>query len=178
MSYVKQYKKIPTRLKWLTFLHVRFELRLWLCKKVFRGIGAYWKQVLRISWGFYFGWLYFMFSGEDISFFLYALYPCIKEHWYYATNKQIHASQICFIKRYHIPTCFGRSCYYHQGVIHEYKQCTNIFILLPCNVITIFIKTNQLHILVKPLKSHYLIKMDLKYLLHISIPLWDHPQGA
>jgi len=20
--------------------------------------------------------------------------------------------------------------------------------------------------------------MDLKYLLHVSIPLWDHPQGA
>ena len=42
----------------------------------------------------------------------------------------------------------------------------------------IFITTNQLHILVKPLKSHYLIKMDLKYLLHVLIPLWDHPQGA
>jgi len=22
------------------------------------------------------------------------------------------------------------------------------------------------------------MKMDLKYLLHVSIPLWDHPQGA
>ena len=28
------------------------------------------------------------------------------------------------------------------------------------------------------LKPHYWIKMDLKYLLHVSIPLWDHPQGA
>jgi len=28
------------------------------------------------------------------------------------------------------------------------------------------------------LKPHNWIKMDLKYLLHVSIPLWDHPQGA
>jgi len=28
------------------------------------------------------------------------------------------------------------------------------------------------------LEPHYWIKMDLKYLLHVSIPLWDHPQGA
>ena len=43
------------------------------------------------------------------------------------------------------------------------------------------------HYLLKPtnctylsnhLKPHYWIKMDLKYLLHVSIPLWDHPQGA
>ena len=90
-------------------------------QNVFRRIGTDWKHILQISLGFYFRWLYFLFLGEDISFFLYAPYPCVKEYLYYATKKQIHISQISFVIRYHTPTCFGRFCYHRQGVIHEYS---------------------------------------------------------
>ena len=61
---------------------------------MFRRNGAYWKHVLRISWGFYFRWLCFLFLGEDFSFFLYALFPRIKEYLFYVTNKQIHVRYV------------------------------------------------------------------------------------
>jgi len=44
----------------------------------------------------------------------------------YITNQQTHINTVCFISHYYSPTCIGRSCYYHQGVIQEYKQYATV----------------------------------------------------
>ena len=44
---------------------------------------------------------------------------------YYVTNQQIHVDKICFIIYCYSPTCFGRFCDHHQGVIQEYRQYKN-----------------------------------------------------
>jgi len=37
----------------------------------------------------------------------------------------MHVDKLCFIVYYYLPTCFSRFCSHHQGVVQEYKQCTN-----------------------------------------------------
>jgi len=76
-------------------------------------------------------------------------------------------------------TFFGHAAPPPSNLNTNTKYLFFILILLPCNVITIFIKANyNCTYLSNHLKPRYWIKMDLKYLIHVSIPLWDNPQGA
>ena len=56
----------------------------------------------------------------------------------------------------------------------------SLIFLISAKIITfiILLKPTNCTYLSNHLKPHYWIKMDLKYLLHVSIPLWDHPQVA
>jgi len=81
---------------------------------------------------------------------------------------------ICFYLSLHLSFCIS------DDLSALLSHTIGLLTVKPANTIweQYLLKPTNCTYLSNHLKPHYWIKMDLKYLLHVSIPLWDHPQGA
>ena len=80
--------------------------------------------------------------------------------------------------------CLQRLCTWSEvlnfvyGLTPVLRFTYHIYIYIYIYIYQYLLKPTNCTYLSNHLKPHNWIKMDLKYLLHVSIPLWDHPQGA